>query len=144
MPPGSFEEWLVDYHRRLARREDCVTAIARDIASSTDWTVRARGAPGFRPPHGDNRDVECERGASPRYCLTVEVMESLVRRETLRRLQRLTCEGHDSRVVLVADEEDHEQAIAGARRLLERAGLRLPVVAISPDRPTITGADWRS
>lgn len=138
-----YEEWLADFNRRVSRHDDCVAAIARHIAARPGWRVRARATPGFPAPYGSAVDVECHRDDGPSLCIEVEVLEALVRRETLRRLGRLLGTGTDARLVIVADEEAHERDIVEATRLLSRAGLpRIPVAAIAPDSAAITGADW--
>lgn len=140
---GSYEDWLADFNRRVARHDECVAALARDLVNRTDWNIRARSAPGFRPPYGTAVDVEAHRGESPPLCIEVEVLEALVRKETLARLGRLSRSGTDARVVIVADEPEHACDIEDATRLLSRAGLRrIPVAAIAPDTAAITGADW--
>ena len=140
---GSYEDWLADFHRRVARHDECVAALARDLVNRTDWNIRARSAPGFPPPYGTAVDVEAHRRESPPLCLEVEVLEALVRKETLARLGRLSRTGTDARVVIVADESEHARDIEDATRLLSRAGLRrIPVAAIAPDSAAITGADW--
>ena len=85
------------------------------------------GAPGFEPPtrRGDaTPDVVCERGADqPPVVFEVELPETLVRRETVRRLAGLVAGAVDARVVLIVDGPDHEGAISDGRRLLRSAGL---------------------
>jgi hypothetical protein len=138
-----YEDWLADFNRRVSRHDDCVAALARHISARTGWRVRARGAPGFPAPYGSEVDVECHRDDLPPLCIEVEVLEALVRRETLRRLGLLAGAGTDARVVIVADEDAHERDIGDACRLLGRAGLRrIQVAAIAPDSAAITGADW--
>ena len=135
---------MKDFERRLALHDDGVAALARDLALRTGWTVRA-GAPGFAPPEpraGRPPDVLCDRGAaaSP-VVFEVELPETLVRRETVRRLGRLMDGALETRVVLIADGSHHE-TIRDASRLLRSAGLDIPVAAIAPQSETLTGADW--
>ncbi len=137
----SYEDWLADFNRRVSRHDDCVAALARHISETTPWQVRARGAPGFPAPYGSAVDLECYRDDAPPLCIEVEVLEALVRRETLRRLNLLLGSGTDASVVLVADKHAHERDIGDASRLLGRAGLRrIKVAAIAPDSAAITGA----
>jgi hypothetical protein len=123
-----------------------VQALARDLASRTPWTVRAVGSPEFSEPSpaaGRPPDVACEVARdTPTICFEVELPETLVRRTTVARLRALVDEAVDARVVLVGEPDRHEHQITQARRMLRRAGLRLGVVAIDPERETITGADW--
>jgi hypothetical protein len=72
----------------------------------------------------------------------VELPETLVRRETVRRLSTLVNGALETRVVMIADDEDHDETIREARRLLRCVGLEIPIVALSPRTDTLTGADW--
>ena len=125
--------------------DEGVAALARDLASRTSWQVLAE-APGFAPPTrpgGPTPDVLCERGVdTPPVAFEVELPETLVRRETVARLSELVDRALETRVALIADEEAHDAAIREGARLLRRAGLAIPVVAISPRSDTLTGADW--
>ena len=143
----TYDAWLADFRRRLAQHDIGVSALARDLADRTPWTVSASGARGFRPPPataGHPPDVLCERGSdSPAICFEVELPETLVRRATVARLRRLSGQGAvEPRVVLVAAAPSHERHISEARAMLRRAGLPVSVVAIAPEEGTITGADW--
>lgn len=71
----------------------------------------------------------------------VELPETLVRRETVRRLRTLVDGAMETRVVMIAD-DDHSETIREASRLLRCIGLDIPVAAISPRSDTLTGADW--
>ncbi|HJZ61272.1 MAG TPA: hypothetical protein VKD47_03845 [Miltoncostaeaceae bacterium] len=94
-------------------------------------------AGGSRPP-----DVLARRGDAPPLALEVELPETLVRRETVNRLARLSeVEAMDARVVLIAPDR-HMERIREACRLLRRAGLEIPVAALAPESRVITGADW--
>ena len=140
-----YADWLKDFERRLSLHDAGVALLARDIATRTRWRVRA-GAPGFEPPtrRGDaTPDVVCERGADqPPVVFEVELPETLVRRETVRRLAGLVAGAVDARVVLIVDGPDHEGAISDGRRLLRSAGLDIPVAAVSPQADMLTGTDW--
>ena len=144
-PIVGYSDWLKDFERRLALHDDGVAALARDLALRTSWDVRA-GAPGFAPPTpraGRPPDVQCNRGAaSPPVVFEVELPETLVRRETVQRLNTLVKGDVETRVVMIADDDDHTETIREASRLLRCAGLDIPVVAISPRSDTLTGADW--
>jgi hypothetical protein len=135
---------LRDFERRLALHDDGVLALARDLALRTGWTVRA-GARGFAPPEpraGRPPDVTCDRRAEgPPVVFEVELPETLVRRETVQRLERLVDGALDTRVVMIAD-DDHRVTIRDASRLLRCAGLAIPVAAIAPESEMLTGADW--
>ncbi len=125
--------------------DEGVAALARDLAARTSWDVRAE-APGFEPPTpraGRPPDVQCDRGveAAP-VVFEVELPETLVRRETVRRLTTLVAGAVETRVVMIADDDDHPDAIIEAGRLLRCAGLDIRVAAISPHSDTLTGADW--
>ena len=72
----------------------------------------------------------------------VELPETLVRRDTVRRLSALVDGAIETRVVMIADDDDHPDTIREAGRLLRCAGLDIPVAAISPRSDTLTGADW--
>lgn len=143
-PIVGYSDWLRDFERRLALHDEGVAALARDLASRTRWDVRA-DAPGFPPPApraGRPPDVVCERGAErPPVVFEVELPETLVRRDTVRRLARLVDGAADTRVVLIADDAHHD-TIRDASRLLRRAGLDIPVAALAPRNATLTGADW--
>jgi hypothetical protein len=145
-PIDGYTAWHTDFERRLSLHDRGVDVLARDLASRTPWRVEAHGAAGFAAPApaaGRPPDVLCHRGDEAPLCLEVELPETLVRRDTVTRLGRLFfCSGFDTRVILIADSEHHEQRIREAERLLARAGLRLPVAALAPDEDTITGADW--
>jgi hypothetical protein len=139
-----YSDWLKDFERRLALHDDGVAALARDLALRTSWTVRAE-APGFVSPEpraGRPPDVACDRGAeNPPVVFEVELPETLVRRETVQRLERLVDGALETRVVVIAD-EGHQETIREASRLLRCAGLAIPVAAIAPRSETLTGADW--
>lgn len=142
----TYDAWLEDFQTRLAQHDAGVAALARDLASRTPWRVLATASPEFTEPPpmaGRPADVHCDRGAERRpICFEVELPETLVRSETVRRLRALVLTGIEPRVVLVATPSTHEARIGEARRLLTRAGLPLEVAAISPADETITGADW--
>ena len=72
----------------------------------------------------------------------VELPETLVRRETVRRLSTLVDGAVETHVVMIADDDDHTETIREASRLLRCVGLDIPVAAISPRSGTLTGADW--
>ncbi len=72
----------------------------------------------------------------------VELPETLVRRETVQRLCTLVSGALEARVVMIADDDAHTDAIREASRLLRCVGLDIPVAAISPHSDTLTGADW--
>jgi hypothetical protein len=87
--------------------------------------------------------VVCDRGATtPPVVFEVELPETLVRRTTVARLRGLVAREYDARVVIIAEDGDHTQAIHGAERLLRCAGLSVPVAAIAPRTATLTGGDW--
>ena len=86
--------------------------------------------------------MRCERGERPPLCIEVEIVETLVRRSTLKQLVHLVTQGMDARVAIVADPREHGDQMDTAARLLRAAGLRLPVVAVAPREGVITGADW--
>ncbi len=140
-----YSEWLKDFERRLALHDEGVAALAHDLASRTPWDVRAE-APGFTPPApraGRPPDVQCDRGVeTPLVVFEVELPETLVRRETVRRLSTLVDGAVETRVVMIAEDDDHTETIREASRLLRRVGLEIPVAAISPRSDTLTGADW--
>lgn len=140
-----YSHWLEDFERRLALHDDGVAALARDLSTRTPWTVKAE-APGFEAPParaGRPPDVTCERGAArPPVVFEVELPETLVRRDTVVRLGALLSGAVEARVVLIVDEERHDETIREAMRMLRRAGLEIPVAAISPRSETLTGADW--
>lgn len=107
-----------------------VALLARDLASRTGWTVRA-GAPGFAEPaasEGDMApDILCERGRdTPPIAVEVELPETLVRRETVRRLRRYVDSAVDIRVAVIADEADHAITITETRRMLRFRRSRYP------------------
>jgi hypothetical protein len=129
----------------MALHDDGVAALARDLSARTRWQVHAE-APGFVPPPpraGRPPDVQCDRGpnAAP-VVFEVELPETLVRRDTVRRLRTLVDGALDTRVVMLADDDEHTDTIREARRLLRCAGLDIHVTAISPYSETLTGADW--
>jgi hypothetical protein len=103
-------------------------------------------APGFTPPTsraGRAPDVHCERGGdTPPILFEVELPETLVRRETVRRLGALIDGAVDARVVMIADDDAHRSTIREAARLLRAVGLAIPVFAIAPRSAMLTGADW--
>jgi len=141
-----FIRWLEDYERRLAMHDGGVELLARELASRTDWTVLA-GAPGFSPPAaGDGAatpDILCRRGSdAPPVAVEVELTETLVRRETVRRLREYVDSAVDIRVAVIADADDHEATIDDARRMLRFVGLEIPVAAVAPDRERVTGVTW--
>jgi hypothetical protein len=143
----TYDAWLADFRRRLVQHDESVRALARDLASRTEWTVRAIGSPEFSAPPpaaGQPPDVSCERSGHSTLCLEVELPETLVRRATVRRLGELARQpALEPWIVLVGASDSHERQIAQARRMLRRAGLAtLQVAAIAPDEETITGADW--
>ena len=143
----TYSPWLADFQRRLALHDAGVAALAADIASRTDWLVQSAVAPGVDDPPetiAGAPDVLCARGAlHPPIWFEVELPETLVRRETVRRLTRLErAELVEARVVLVSPAERHQEHIADGRRLLMRIGLTLPVLAIAPEEEAITGSDW--
>lgn len=145
-PLDAYDAWLADFRRRLAQHDAGVALLARDLASRTPWTVRARGSEEFGAPPptaGEPPDVHCERGATARpICFEVELPETLVRRATVARLRELAETGIEPRVCLVGEADRHGRQIAEARRMLRAAGLSLSVAAIAPREETITGADW--
>lgn len=149
-PPGrcpivGYTDWLKDFERRLALHDEGVAALARDLAARTSWDVHAK-APGFTPAApraGRPPDVQCDRGVeSPPVLFEVELPETLVRRETVRRLSTLVDGELEMRVVMIADDDDHTETIREAGRLLRCVGLEIHVAAISPHSDTLTGADW--
>jgi hypothetical protein len=146
VPLDSYDAWLADFRSRLAQHDAGVAALARDLASRTPWTVLAKDQADFSSPPpmaGAPADVHCVRGGERRpICFEVELPETLVRRETVRRLRDLADTGIEPRLVLLAPGPSHERQIAEARRMLVRAGLELDVAAIAPEEETITGADW--
>lgn len=144
-PIVGYSDWLRDFERRLALHDEGVAALARDLAARTRWQVRA-GAPGFPAPApraGRPPDIVCERGVErPPVIFEVELPETLVRRDTVRRLADLVDGAAETRVVLIMDDAGHDDAIRDAARLLRRAGLDIPVAALAPLSDTLTGADW--
>lgn len=144
-PIVGYSDWLKDFERRLALHDQGVAALARDLAARTSWDVRAE-APGFTPPTpraGRRPDVQCDRGTeSPPVVFEVELPETLVRRETVRRLRTLVDGAMETRVVMIADDDDHTETIRETSRLLRCVGLDIQVAAISPHSDTVTGADW--
>lgn len=145
IPIVGYTDWLKDFERRLALHDEGVAALARDLAARTSWDVHAE-APGFTPAApraGRPPDVQCDRGVeSPPVLFEVELPETLVRRETVRRLSTLLDGTLEMRVVMIAEDEDHTEAIREASRLLRCVGLDIHVAAISPHSDTLTGADW--
>ena len=125
-----YADWLKDFERRLALHDEGVAALARDLALRTGWTVRAE-APGFAPPEpceGRPPDVMCDRGAQrPPVVFEVELPETLVRRETVRRLGRLVDGALETRIVVIADD-------ATTRRSARRAGCCDAPASTSPSR----------
>ena len=144
---GSYEAWILDFNRRLGLHDECVGLLATDLVAHTNWTVTAQDVPGFaEPPNGRHvaADVRCDRGEHPPICIEVEIVETLIRRATLRQLTRLATDGADARVAVVAEPRDHREQIATGTRLLRAAGLRLPIIAVAPREGVITGADWHT
>lgn len=142
---GSYGAWILDYNHRLGLHDECVGLLATDVSARTDWTVMARNTPGFDEPTNGRHaavDVRCERGERSPLCIEVEIVETLVRRSTLKQLVHLVTQGMDARVAIVADPREHGDQMDTAARLLRAAGLRLPVVAVAPREGVITGADW--
>jgi len=140
-----FDVWALDFTRRLGLHDAAVAMLARDVATRTGGLVGARSVEGFGPPPpGRTADVDicCSRPERPPLCIEVELMETLVRRPTLRRLRLLVGHGLDSRVALVADTREHEEQVRSGERLLRAAGLRIPVAAVAPEEDAITGANW--
>ena len=144
-PIVGYTDWLKDFERRLALHDKGVAVLARDLAARTSWDVHAE-APGFTPAApraGRPPDVQCDRGVeSPPVLFEVELPETLVRRETVRRLSTLLGGALEMRVVMIADDDDHTETIREATRLLRCIGLDIHVAAISPHSDTLTGADW--
>lgn len=140
-----YHDWIQDFERRLALHDEGVVALARDLELRTDWRVQA-GIAGFPPPParaGLTPDVVCDRGAAnPPVVFEVELPETLVRRDTVARLRALVEREYDARLVLIADDDDHAEAVHGAGRLLRCAGIEMRVAAISPRTETLTGSDW--
>lgn len=135
----------MDFERRLALHDEGVAVLARDLAQRTPWQVRA-GVPGFPPPPaqgGTAPDVVCERGPDrPPVVFEVELPETLVRRTTVDRLCHLVDRALETRVVIIAPQDEHDGAIRETSRLLRSAGLDIPVAALEPRTDTLTGADW--
>lgn len=143
----TYSPWLADFQRRLALHDAGAAALADDIASRTDWLVQSAIALDVPDPPdtiAGAPDVLCGRGhALPPLWLEVELPETLVRRETVRRLARLARNDLvEDRVVLVSPAHMHEEHIPEARRMLIRVGLAPVVLAIAPEEGVITGADW--
>ncbi len=120
--------------------------IARDLSTRTSWRVHAE-VDGFPPPRRAGRgvpDILCERGPeTPPVAVEVELPETLVRRDTIRRLRDYVDSAVDIRVAVIADADRHREAIAETRRMLECVGLdEIPVAAIAPDGPRVTGTAW--
>lgn len=143
----TYSPWLADFQRRLALHDAGVAALADDIASRTDWLVQSAVAADVPDPPdtiAGAPDVLCGRGPTLRpVWFEVELPETLVRREVVRRLTRLErAELVHARVVLVSPAALHEDHVPEARRLLMRVGLTLDVLAIAPEEGMITGADW--
>ncbi len=85
----------------------------------------------------------CERGDNSRpVVFEVELPETLVRRETVRRLGALIHGELDTRLVVIADDDDHAHTIRHTEHLLHTVGLSIPVAALAPDSEVLTGADW--
>jgi len=122
-----------------------VALIARDLASRTPWRVHA-GVDGFPAPHVTGKDVPdilCERGRdTPPVAVEVELPETLVRRDTIRRLRDYVDAAVDIHVAVIADVDEHPDAIADTRRMLQCVGLEIPVAAIAPDHSHVTGSAW--
>jgi hypothetical protein len=142
----TYSPWLADFHRRLELHDAGVDALANDIAARTDWLVHSTAAEGFPDPPDTITgapDVLCTRGGGLPLWLEVELPETLVRRETVRRLARLAqTDLVDARLALVSPAHLHEEHIPEARRMLMRAGIGMVVVAIAPEEGMITDADW--
>lgn len=142
----AYDLWLEDFSRRLALHDASVAALARDVSLRTRWLVQASGVPEFPPPPpalGVPPDVLCIRDGRPPLCLEVELPETLVRRQTVKRLRMLSERlAFDTRLVLVAPAREHGRSIDEGERLLRRARLDVPVAAIAADEDAITGADW--
>lgn len=142
----TYSPWLADFHRRLELHDAGVDALANDIAARTDWAVHSAAADGFPDPPDTITgapDVLCTRGRRLPLWLEIELPETLVRRETVRRLARL-CQNDlvDARLVLVSPAHLHQEHIPEARRMLMRAGIAMAVLAIAPDEGMITDSDW--
>lgn len=142
----TYSPWLADFHRRLSLHDAGVEALANDIAARTDWTVHSAAAEDFpAPPEtiAGAPDVLCTRGELFPLWFEVELPETLVRRETVRRLTRLAAnELVEARLVLVSPAHRHEEHIPEARRMLMRAGIAMSVLAIAPEEGMITDSDW--
>lgn len=144
---GNYEAWILDFNRRLGLHDESVGLLASDVSAHTDWKVTAQNTPGFDSPHSrrqDRVDVRCERGERPPLCIEVEIVETLIRRATLKHLARLVARGVDARVAVVADPREHAEQMDTAARLLRAGGLRVPVVAVAPREGVISGADWHA
>lgn len=144
-PIVGYQDWLMDFERRLALHDEGVAVLARDLAQRTPWQVRA-GVPGFPPPEprwSAPPDVVCERGPDrPPVVFEVELPETLVRRDTVTRLCNLVDRAIETHVVIIAPMDEHDGAIRETGRLLRTAGLDIPVAALEPRTDTLTGADW--
>lgn len=143
----TYSPWLADFQRRLAQHDAGVDALANDIAARTDWHVQSAVAADFPDPPdtiAGAPDVLCPRGAEGlALWFEVELPETLVRRETVRRLARLAANDLiDARLVLVSPAHRHDDHVPEARRLLMRVGIAMAVLAIAPDEGMITGSDW--
>lgn len=143
----NYAPWFEDFAGRLAQHDAGVDALAHDLASRTTWSIYAAGSGDFPdPPRGitDPPDVLCEREPGERAMwLELEFPETLVRRDTVARLRTLSqLPMVDVRLVLVTHGHRHERDIPEARRLLMRARLTMPVIALAPAQGLISGADW--